>query len=588
MRPSKHLNNREIATLLRNISAAYEVLGVDRFRIRAYDEAASSIETLSNDLRDVWEEHKLDDVAGIGQSLAKHLDELFKTGKVSHFEAVMGKLPKGMFPLLEITGIGPKSAFSLAKHLKLSSTGNAILELKKACERGKVAGIEGFGQESQRKILESISDWQRKEDRMLLPVADSLADSLKAYLEKNPSVSRIESLGSLRRRAATVRDIDLAVASDDPQKVIALFIAFPKWRKVLVAGKNTARAIHQSGRQIDVKVESPERFGSLLQHFTGSKDHNVRLREIALTKGMSVSDHGIKVHGKLQSFANEQSFYGYLSMQWIPPELRENRGEIERALKRQLPVLVDQNMMKGDLHVHSNIDIEPSHDLGATSLIDLARASAERGYEYLGISDHNPAVSTHNKREIIELIKMRNDIIDNFNSAHEKSMKIRVLKSLEIDILPDGKRSVPDEGLELLDVAIVSIHSSFQMNRIDQTRRVLRALDHPRTKIFGHPTARVLLVRQGVEYDWDMVFDFCKTRRKWIEVNGSPARLDLPDHLIRDAIEHDVRLVISSDSHHVDHLAFMKYGVDQARRGWATRRDVMNTLGYNQLLKELR
>lgn len=600
MKLSKFLNNREIAKLFRDVAAAYEVSGVDRFRIRAYEDAADSIERHPSEIHDLWEQGKLGEVPGIGKSLAGHIDELMRTGKAKHFDHVFKNLPQGMFPLLEISGIGPKTAFKLAKQLGLTNSKTAIARFKDALNNGKIAEIEGFGKESQGDFKRSLAEFDRREDRMLLPVATEIAEHVTAYLKKSGVKGRLEMLGSLRRRCPTVGDVDLAVATGDPKNAIQAFIQFPQWREILAQGPVTARAIHQSGRQVDLKVEPPDRFGSLLQHFTGSKGHNVALRELALAKGYSLSEHGIK---KVQSsklkvknlkkgddllkFSTEETFYRFLGLDWIPPELRENQGEIEAAGKRELPKLVELSDIKGEFHIHSNIDVEPSHDLGASSVEELIEKAIQLKYQYIAISDHNPSVSKHTQHQMVELVKKRNSQIDRAISSSKHKSSIHVFKSMEIDILPDGRLALPDEALALLDFAIVSIHSNFRENRKTQTDRVLRALSYPNVKIFGHPTARQLLEREGIDCEWGAIFEFCKKHHIWLEINGNPQRLDLPDTLIRAATRHKVQFAVGTDSHAVEHLSFMRYGVDVARRGWAESADIVNAVGYNDFIKQL-
>lgn len=614
------MNNREIARLFREVAAAYVAKGEDWFKVRAYDEAADAIERAGSEVRDLWEQGKVSEIPGIGKALSEHIDELMRTGKVGHFEQAFRNLPKGMFPLLDITGIGPKTALTLAKQLGLSKEETAVRLLKEAIEKGKVSHMEGFGEDSQQKFLKAIGEFERREDRMLLPVATGLAERVIAHLLGGVGKDvRIEPLGSLRRRSATVGDVDIAVATRDAKRTIDVFTSFPEWREVLASGTISARAIHRSGRQVDLKIEPPERFGSLLQHFTGSKEHNVALREFALTKGYSVSEHGIKKlktqnslprrkAGKLKTFRTEEEFYKFLGLEWIPPELRENRGEIEAALlptKRRdqviqtltshqarrgkpngLPRLVELSDIRGEFHVHSNLNIEPSHDLGRSSLSDLVSTAKKMGYEYIAISDHNPSVSKHTEGQIVDLVKRRNDAIDRF--VEKTKPPLHIFKSMEIDILPDGKRALPDAAMALLDFAIVSIHSNFSGAPATQTARVLRALDHPKVKIFGHPTSRQLLAREGVDYDWDKVFSFCKELHIFMEINANPQRLDLPDLLIKDAIRYGVKLVINTDSHAAEHLAFMRFGVDMARRGWAEKKNIVNTMGYNEVARMLR
>ena len=470
-------------------------------------------------------------------------------------------------------------------------------KLKKAAQDKKIEGMENFGVESQNKVLEAIAAWERKEDRILLPAAENLAGKIVRYMSECRGAIRIETLGSLRRKAPTVGDVDLAVATDDPKAVIDHFLKYGQWREVLAAGENTARVVHISGYQVDLKTEPKASFGSMLQHFTGSKEHNVALREYALRKGMSLSEHGVKaLKGSALSrqgrafieFGREEDFYHSLGMQWIPPELRENRGEIDAALKNKLPKLLTLADIRGDFHIHSNFNIEPSYDLGTSILAEIVQAAEELNYEYIAITDHNPSVSKHSKVQVIDLVKERNEYIDKFIDSRGKNMKIRIFKSLEIDILPDGKLAFPEEALELLDFAIVSVHSDFSQDAGRQTERAIRALSYPKVKIFGHPTGRQLLDREGISYDWDKLFDFCLKHRICLEVNASPQRLDLPDELVLKAVKNGVKLSLGTDSHAHDQMMGMVYGVENARRGWAEAKDIINTLGYNGIRDRLK
>lgn len=591
MKTSKQLNNHQVAKLFGEIAAALEVEGANRFRIRAYDEAAKAIDSSPIEIKDLWEQDKLGEIPGIGKSISGYLDELFRTGRVKHFKEIKSRTPAGMFPLLDISGIGPKSAYTLAKHLRLTDDSTAIEKLKQAAVNGKIVNIEGFGKESQQKILKAIEEFEHRESKMLLPEADYLADKVIGFLKNSPDVVKIEKLGSLRRMAATVGDIDIAVATNRPKEVIDKFVKFPEFSEILAAGLNTARAIHRSGRQVDLKTEPLESFGALLAHFTGSKEHNVALREYALSKGMSLSEHGIKVlkgptlypqSRILKTFKTEEDFYKTLGLEWIPPELRENRGEIEAARDGTLPRLIQVKDIKGDFHIHSDFNLEPSHDVGSSSLTRIVETAEALGYEYVAISDHNPSTSRHTQKQILELVKARNEYIDKFISSRGKNMKIRILKSLEIDILPDGRLAVPDEVLNLLDLAMVSVHSHFVDDDFKQTARILSGLDHPKVKIFGHPTARQILKRDGITYLWEKIFDYCVRYKIWLEINGNPQRMDLPDQLVKDAVKAGVKLVLGTDSHDETNMKFMKYAVSVARRGWAEKKHIINTLGYNE------
>ena len=587
MKMSREMTNKEVARLLKEVSAALEVKGGNRFKIAAYDRVATAIEHATSEVKDLWDDHKLQEIPGIGVNLAAHLDELFRTGKVKHFERIFKNLPPAMFEFLEIPGVGAKTAFKLAKELKIKEAKTALSRLKKALKEGKIRAIEGFGEQSEKDLLEGLGSLKKRSERMLLPFAWELAQKVIKYLTEVKIGLRIDPLGSLRRMAATVGDVDLAMATNQPKKAIKKFISFPEAKEVVVAGGNTARIIHRHGSQIDLKTMKPQAYGALLQHFTGSKQHNIHLREIAQKKGLSLSEYGIKKGGKVKKYATEEEFYQALGMAWIPPELREDTGEIEAAQKRELPQLVELKDIKGDLHVHSNFPIEPSHDEGADSFEVLLNKAQELGYQYLGLSEHNPSSSQHSSKQIINLLKRKKDEIDKLNYSRVKKLSVYAINSLEIDIKPDGSLALPEEALKYLDFAIVSVHASFRMSRQEMTKRVLASLVHPKIKILGHPTGRKLGEREGYELDWEKIFAFCLKNNKYLEINAWPNRLDLPDTLVREAVKSRVKMVINTDAHAVDQLDLMPYGVAVARRGWATKNDILNTMSYNELKKAL-
>ena len=583
------MTNLQIAKLFRAVAAALTLSeGDNKFRVIAYDRAADAIEHASSEVKDLWDDHKLDDLAGIGKAMTAHLDELFTTGKVKHFDSTLKKFPEAIYELMEIPGLGPKNALKLCKALGITKAHGCIAKLEKAATKGLIAQIEGFGEDSQSRILQSLKEYKGRTRRLLLHVAQAHADSVIAWLKKLPSVKSADSLGSLRRQASTVGDIDISAASSDPKGVIEHFTKYPQKSRVLEAGVHSASLILPSEYQVDLIVQPPDSYGSLLQHFTGSKHHNIALRELALKKGYSLSEYGIKVKNTLKLFKTEEEFYHFLGLDWIPPELREDAGEIQLAQEHRLTDLVTLKDIKGDLQIHSNINIEPSHDLGQSSLAELAQTASSLGYEYIGVTEHNPSVSGHSKHQVIDLIKAKSEEVYKYNSHENKSEnRVHIFNGLEIDIQPDGRRALPDEALELLDYACVSIHSSFQMDRKKMTDRVLAAFNHPKVKFMAHPTARLLQEREGIELDWDRIFDFCLANSKWLEIDGWPNRLDLPDTQVREAIRHGVKLVVDTDSHAAEHLSLMRYGVSVARRGFCTKHDIINTLNLKEVTKVL-
>lgn len=588
------MTNNGIAELLRAIAASYQLKGENenRFKIVAYQRAADAVEHATSELKDLWDDKKLDEVPGIGTSIASHLDELFKTGKSKHFEEVMKGLPPSMFELMKVPGIGAKTAYKLAQKLGIKEAKNAISQLEKAVKQGKVKGIEGFGQQSEEAIEKSIKEAKERTVRILLPYAQKIAEEVVFWLKKDKNVVRADALGSLRRKASTVGDVDLACATNNSQKTIEHFTKYPNASRILEKGTRTAGIIVAGGKQVDLMVETPQSYGALLQHFTGSKHHNIALRELALKRGLSLSDYGIYVKSKgkkvLRKIATEEEFYNFLDMDWIPPELREDSGEIEAASKHKLPRLVDIKDIKADLQIHSSFDIETSHDLGASSMEDVVRKANDLSYEYIAFTEHNPSKSKHNEKQIIDILKRKREKIDKLNYSFVSSMKgsvKKVFNSLEIDILTEGGLPVPEKGMDTLDFALISIHSSFRLEKEIMTKRVLSAISHPKVKIFAHPTARKLNEREGVELDWPKVFDFCLKNNKWIEINADPMRLDLPDTLVREALKVGVLLTLGTDAHHKDGLNNMIFGVSVARRGWAEKKDIINTRTLSEFEK---
>lgn len=584
------MTNKEIAKLLENVATAYTIKNEKKFRFQiiAYLKASETIAELNGELSEYYKEEKLDRLPGIGPTIQSHLIELFKKKKVKHFDWVLKGIPKSIFVLTDIPTFGPKKAFKLVSFFKLNNPKTVIDELERVAKSGKIANLEGFGEKSQEDILRAIAEFREgkgKTTRMVLPYAFEIAQKVMDYLRKEESVERVEALGSLRRKVSTIGDIDFAVATNNPKKVIEHFTNYPYKERVIEKGDVSASILISGGRQIDLLIQPLESFGSLLQHFTGSKNHNVHLREYALKKGLSLSEYGIKnlksKSKSLQKYPSEEDFYKALSMQWIPPELREDQGEIETAVKNKLPKLVELTDIKGDFHIHSNFPIEPSHDLGKDSMEEMLEKARQLKYEYLGFSEHNPSTSKHTSEEIYDLLKKRDEKIEQLKSVNKY---VRIFKLLEVDILPSGDLAIDDKSLELLDAAIVSIHSAFKMDKEEMTQRVLKGLSHKKAKILAHPTGRLLNERYGYDLDFEKVFEFCKKHNKALEINSWPQRLDLPDTIIKQAVKDNVNLVIDSDSHAVSQMELQRYGVFMARRGWATKNDILNTMPYNEIV----
>ncbi|MBI2421147.1 MAG: DNA polymerase III [Candidatus Levybacteria bacterium] len=587
------MTNKEIAKLFRNIAAAYRIKNEKKFYFQmiAYENAADTIDALPEQLKNLYKEGRLENVPNIGKTIKGRIEELFKKGKVSHFQHVLEGIPPAVFEIMEIPSMGPKKAFKLSLEFNIIKPETAIDMLEKIAKSGEISKVPGFGEKSEKDIIRAIEEFKLgkgKTTRMVVPIAYEAGQKILEYLYYSKYVKQAELLGSLRRMMPTVGDIDIAVSTDKPKEVINHFIKMPSIERVIEKGPSTVSVLALGGKQVDLMSQPPKSFGSLLQHFTGSKNHNVHLREIALKKGMSLSERGIKLkeNGKviLKTYDTEEKFYKALGMDWIPPEIREDLGEIEKAQKHDLPNLIELSDIRGDFHIHSSFPIEPSHDLGRNSIDEILNKAKSLNYEYLAFSEHNPSISKHTSRQIYDLVAKRNDEIDKVSQLY----KIKIIKMMEVDILPSGKLAVDDKVLNILDGVIVSIHSVFGMDIGQMTERVLKGLSHEKARILAHPTGRLLNKRNGYELNWDKLFDFCKKNKKIIEINSWPYRLDLPDPLIREAKKYGIKFSIDTDSHVAEQMELMRYGVALARRGWAEKDDILNTFDYNRMIKILK
>jgi len=595
MKTNKNMSNEEVAKLLRSVAAAYQVKGdgeQDRFKVIAYERASDVIDHMAVEVRELWKRGQLDGIEGIGKSIAAHLGELFQAGKVKHYEEVLGDLPPAMFELLDVPGLGAKRALKLTKTLGITKEHGALEKLKQAAEKGKIREIEGFGEQSEKDILASVTEVKKRVRRHLLPHALPVAEAIVEWMRKDKNVEKVDPLGSLRRSASTVGDIDIAVASSNPKSVIEHFINYPDKTKIIEAGDTTASIALPGGFQVDLMVQPPDAYGALLQHFTGSKQHNVELRAYAQRKGLSLSEYGIKTDGEIaaegeprqrrEKFKTEEEFYNKIGMDWISPQMREAKGEIYLAIKHQLPKLIELSDMKGDLHIHSDFLQDVSHDPGRSSMEEMVKVAEDLGYEYIAFTEHNPK-SELTDSKALDMIKRKAEKVAIINSSLSKNGLKHVFNSLEIDIKVNGDLALPGKAFDYLDFAIVSVHSSFRLPGKEQTKRVLEGLLHPKVKILGHPTGRKLNEREGIQLDWDQIFEYCKARDKWLEINSWPERLDLPDSLAWEAVKRGIRLVINTDSHAADQLNGIRYGISVAQRAWATKGDIINTLEYNKL-----
>jgi DNA polymerase (family 10) len=575
--------NQDIAHLLRSIAVVYTLQGQNRFRIIAYEKAAEVIQYLPYNIKDVWVKGELDKIQGIGATLTQHLDEYFKDPENSYLNKTLHEIPQSVFLLMNIPGVGPKKALKLIKAFDLEDPKTAVEKLQKAAENGRIAELESFGEKSEKEILESIEIFknnQDKEKRMPYPIAFDVAQDIIEYMKENKHVKHIDVLGSMRRKKSTIGDIDLAIVADDTQveNIIQYFVDYPKKIGIESQGDKKGSIIATNGMGIDLRVTSKDTYGAMLQYFTGSKAHNIKLREYAQKKGLSSNEYGIKniKDNTIKHFTTEKDFYNYLGLDYIEPEMREGNEEIELAKKHQLPTLINADSLRGDFHIHSNYPIEPSHDLGANSPEEILDRALQKKYLYIGFSEHNPSMSNHTDEQIITILKKRKEHMSKI-FLNKKYKDIDCYLGLEVDILPDGNLALPNGAEKYLDYIIVSVHSRFTQPEEETTKRILRALEHPKVKIFGHPTGRLIEKREGIHANWDEIFKSCKTKNIACEINASPYRLDLPDVLVKRAKELGVRFTIDSDTHGIKEMDNLEYGISVARRGWLEKDDVMTT-----------
>ena len=573
------MNNAEIAQVLEEVADVLEIQNENTFRVRAYRNAARTIEVQTAPLsRMVEEGSPLTDLPGIGKEMANHIKEMVETGTLGFRDRLLAEIPRSLIELVRLPGVGPKKARKLWDELKICS----VDELEEAARAGRIAGVAGFGAKTQEKILAGIQEWRQHTSRMLLIEAERFVEPLVGYLRAIPEVERLEVAGSYRRRRETVGDIDLLAIATVPGPVMEAFLHYPQVANVLAAGDTKSSVNLGSGLQVDLRVVPPDCYGAALVYFTGSKEHNVKLRRRAVEQGLRISEYGVfRVHEdmkeELVAGQEEADVYATVGLPWIPPEMREDRGEIEAAARGSLPRLIETGDMRADLHMHS------IWSDGRQTIEEMVEACAARGYEYMVISDHSKVLAMTNGLDAYRLREQWKEI-DEVRARHPE---IRVLRSMEVDILADGSLDLEDEMLAGLDLVLVSLHSRFDLPQEEQTKRVLRALEHPEVNVFCHPTARIINRRKGAEMDLDLIFRRAAELGVALELNSSPNRLDLRDDHLRLARDLGCRFVINTDSHRIPELDLMRYGIDQARRAGLEPRHVLNTLPYEEFRKAI-
>ncbi|HUO16377.1 MAG TPA: DNA polymerase/3'-5' exonuclease PolX [Verrucomicrobiae bacterium] len=577
------MDNKALANVLYETADLLEIDGQDSFRIRSYRNAAQAIENHSEQIRDlIAEPKKVLAIPGIGKGMLANLQELLKTGKLTLQTELLEKYHPSMLQLLKIQGLGPKTIALIWSAYKICDI-DGVAQLAR---EGKIRILPRLGEKHETKLLKAIEDYRRIGGRYLIDAAEKEADKLAEYLHKYPGIDKITPAGSLRRGRETVGDLDILVTGDccvkedERQKTIEFVAKYPPLMEVIASGDNKISFRLRSGMQVDVRTLAPESFGAAMQYFTGSKAHNVALRQRALKMGYTLNEYslatlegGTPVAGK-----TEDEIYGKLGLDCIPPEMRENLGEIDLAEKHALPRLITEKDIQGDVHMHT---IETD---GKNTIEEMAVAAKARGYKYMAITDHSKNLAFANglddKRAVEHIARIR--------EANKKIDGIKIFAGIEVDILTDGDLDLSDDVLAQMDVVIASVHSVFNQEPAKMTDRLLKAVSNPNTSIIGHPTGRILLRRDSYQFDMQAVLAAAAKNKVAMELNAYPDRLDLSDVHLRQARQQGVKIVINTDSHHTSHMEKIHYGILQARRAWLTKEDVLNTLPVERFAKAMK
>lgn len=593
------MNNQKIAQIFSQIAIYLEMENVP-FKPQAYEKAALILENLSEDVKDIYQkegEEGLKKIPGIGENLAKKIIEYLTTGKIEEYEKYRRQMPIDLEELMQVEGLGPKMIKALYENLKIKN----LQDLENAARQQKIRNLPNFGEKTEQNILESISFLKRSQGRFLLHEALFLAEDIISQLKNLKEIDKIVYAGSLRRMKETIGDIDLLVTikkntKENAKKVMDAFVSLPGVIKIWDYGLTKSSVRFDKKIDVDLRVVSDEKFGSALQYFTGSKEHNIALRKLAIEKGLKLNEYGLFKKFKIQKSKvvevksqwkriageSEKEIYQALGLPYIEPELRENKGEIEAALTKTLPEIIDYDDIKGDLHCHSD------WDGGDNSLEEMAATAQKLGYEYLGISDHTKFLKIEHGLDEKQLLEQHKAIQKLNLKFKSKNLKFRLLHGCEANILNDGSLDIDDKVLAQLDYVIAGIHSNMKMSKEEMTQRIIKAMRNPYVKIISHPTGRLINKRDEYQLDIDKIMEVAKETNTVLEINSSPMRLDLNDKNIRKAIEKGVKLIINTDAHQKDQLYLMRFGVAQARRGWATKNDIINSWPLEKLLEFFR
>ena len=570
------LKNLELSRIFERIAKILKIKDENPFKIRAYEKVALVLENLPIDIETIYRQGGLNNIPGVGEGIAKKIEEFLNTGKLAYYEKLKESIPSGVIELLDIPEIGPKTAKLLYEQLKIDN----IEKLEKAVREHQIKDLSGMGEKSETNILRGIELYKRRKERFLLGLALPLAEEIVERLSKLEETDKINFAGSLRRKKETIGDIDILVTSQKPEKIMKTFVSLPQVREVLAEGPTKSSVITRDDIHIDVRVVEPISFGAALQYFTGSKAHNIKLRELAVKKGLKINEYGVfdSKTGQRITGEEEEEVYQILNLPFIPPELREDRGEIEAAQENKLPRLIEYSQIKGDLHLHTKWSD------GAHTIRQMAEEAKKRGYNYIAITDHSQSLkfagglTEERLREQIEEIQKLNQELDNFT----------VLTGIEVDIKSDGSLDFSDEILSKLDVVVAAIHSGFKQESKIITERIIKAMQNKFVHIIAHPTGRLIRYREAYQVDINEMIKVAAETGTVLEINAHPERLDLNDVYCRMAKDRGVQLAIDTDAHSAEGLANMDFGVAVARRGWLEEKDIINTLPLDKLVKRLK
>jgi len=561
------LTNQQTAKLFADIGDLLEIKGENRFKVLAYRNAADHIENLSFDLYDYWESGgDLRKIEGIGQAISEKIDEKFKTGQLGFWDKLAAEIPPALVEVLAIPDVGPKLAKAMWEELGLTT----VAEVKAAAQEGKLQKLPRMGAKSEARILASIEAVERRETgRVHLGVAWPLAMRVLAALKDLPEVIQVEPAGSLRRMRETIGDLDFVASTEQPGPIMAVFKTLPEVEEVIAAGETKTSVRFRNGMQADLRCVTPAQWGPALNYFTGSKNHNVKIRELAQKKGYSLNEYALTrtSDGEPLLFADEAELYKFFGLPYIPPYLREDRGEIEAAFQGKLPAGLEVGNIKGEVHCHS------TWSDGQHSIEEMARAALAKGYQYLAITDHSQSLGVAGGLNADRLAQQRREI----DEVQARVPGIRLWQGSEVEVRADGTLDFPDEVLAQLDYVVASVHTGLRQDRDTLTRRALAAIRNPYVKQLAHPTGRLLPRREGGDFDMEALIQAAAETGTFLEINAAPERLDLPDTYVRRAIELGVKLIINCDAHHADSFDNLRFGVATACRGWASAENVVNT-----------